>query len=145
MEILDEINVDLLLRLRAQIMGYIACEAEKAWVDARLRMRANAINVDEMLPWDVKVKDIMLDEPELRAAADLLQNDFKDDNPYEELVEDAILWECVTKEVRDSSATYYLSADNIRQQLGINMGPSVVQCSRKNCRGINRQDYSQQG
>ena len=124
MEILDEINVDLLLRLRAQIMGYIAREAEKAWVDARLRMRANAINVDEMLPWDVKVKDIMLDEPELRAAAEILQNDSKDDNPYEELVEDAILWECVTKEARDSSATYYLSADSIRQQLGINMGPS---------------------
>jgi hypothetical protein len=93
-------------------------KAEKAWFSCRREMHAKGINVDETLPWDINCKDIMLDEPELRAAAEVLQAKGLADNPYEELVADAIFWNCVTVE----PGTFYISSDNIRQYLGLNVG-----------------------
>jgi hypothetical protein len=118
MEILGEINTDLLLRLRDLILGYIADEADKAWNACRGQLSGKDIKVNDMLPWDIKCKDIMLDEIELRHAAELLQVQAKVDNPYEELIVDAILWDCVIVE----PGTYYLSSDTVRQYLGLNVG-----------------------
>jgi hypothetical protein len=128
MEILGEISTDLLLRARSYILGYIADEAEIAWIKCRQEMRAKGINVEDMLPWDIKCKDIMLDEVELRAAAQALQANAKADNPYEELVADAIFWDCVAVEPvgtgmeTASCGTFHISSDNIRQYLGLNVG-----------------------
>jgi Virulence-associated protein E len=128
MHILGEIDTTLLLRLRDLILGYIADEAENAWFNCRKEMEKNGIEVEKMLPWDIKFKDIMLDEPELRAAAQALQEKALSDNLYEELVADAIFWDCVTVEpvgsgiAKANSATFHLSSDNIRQYLGLNVG-----------------------
>jgi hypothetical protein len=84
-----------------------------------------------------QVQRYRLDDVELRAAARMLQGNAKADNTYEELVADVIFWDCVTVEPdgngaeQASYATFYISSDNIRRNLGLNVGYQWNKASHK--------------
>jgi hypothetical protein len=130
-EILGEIDTDLLLRLRKHILGFIACEAERAWTKCREEMRSKNINVEEMLPWDVKVPDIMLDEVELRASAALLQAEARVDDAYEDMIDDILFWSDIKYEKRKDGVMYYILSDEIRDHLNINSGHAWNSASQR--------------
>jgi hypothetical protein len=131
MQLLSAIDVDLLWRNKDQIIGEACVKAEKAWKDCGDRMRTKGIKVDEIPAWDIKVDEIMLDDPELRSAAALLQKDATVDNPYDDITADSLSWNCVNLTKRKDGATYFILSENIRQHLNINIGYSWSAASQR--------------
>jgi hypothetical protein len=97
MQICGEIDISKLWREKDQILGEAVVTAEKAWRECLEQYRHEGINVDEIMPWDIKCDALMLDDLELRSAAALIQKDAMVDDVWEEslsniICRDFIVW-----------------------------------------------------
>ena len=120
MQILDQIDIDRLWREKDQILGEAVVKAEKAWHQCLEQYREKNINVEHILPWDIKCDGLMLDDLELRGAAAHLQKEATADDVWEEAMSTIISQNFVVWE--DKLQCVKVDTELIRSHFNISVG-----------------------